>query len=122
VEILSGLFLARDSKKTEGAGWELVKRCPSCAREVADCRCPASPGGPLPPSKQRPKFRLEKRRGKPVTVITHLSLSEADYKKLAGTLKGRLGCGGSAKEGEVELQGDHRETLPTLLRELGFKA
>lgn len=109
-------------KKSEGQGWALVRRCPSCARLETECNCPPSSGGSLPPSKQRPKFRMEKRRGKPVTVITHLTLTEGQLKELAGSLKARLGTGGTAKGGEVELQGDHREALPPLLRELGFKA
>lgn len=65
---------------------------------------------------------MEKRRGKPVTVITHLTLPEASLKDLASKLKGRLGTGGTARDGEVELQGDHREALPPILREFGFKA
>jgi translation initiation factor 1 len=114
--------MAREGKKTGGEGWALVRRCPSCARLETECNCPPSGGGALPPSKQRPKFRLEKRRGKPVTVITHLALSEADFKELAGRLKARLGTGGTSKGGEIELQGDHRDALPGLLREAGFKA
>ena len=75
----------------------------------------------LPASKQRPRFRLEKRRGKPVTIITHLQLSEADLKSLSAKLKTRLGTGGTAKDGEIELQGDHKQVLPALLGELGFR-
>ena len=114
--------MGRGGKKSGGEGWALVRRCPSCARLEPDCNCPPSSGGALPPSKQRPKFRLEKRRGKPVTVITHLTLSDADFKEVAARLKSRLGTGGTAKGGEIELQGDHREALPAILRELGFKA
>jgi translation initiation factor 1 len=64
---------------------------------------------------------MEKRRGKPVTMITHLTLSEADLKELAGRLKAKLGTGGTVKEAEIELQGDHRESLPGILVELGFR-
>ena len=114
--------MVREGKRAGGEGWELVRRCPSCARPESECNCPPSSGGALPPSRQRPKFRMEKRRGKPVTVITHLVLRDSDLKELAGKLKSRLGTGGTAKDGEVELQGDHRDSLPALLREFGFKA
>lgn len=114
--------MAREGKKSQGEGWALVRRCPACGREEAACTCRPAPAEPSPASKQRPKFRMEKRRGKPVTVITHLTLKESELKDLAGRLKARLGTGGTAKDGEIELQGDHREALPALLRELGFKA
>jgi translation initiation factor 1 len=99
----------------------LVERCPTCGREMSDCLCPPRERESLPISKQRPRYRLEKRRGKPVTVITHLQLSEGDLKGLGGKLKARLGTGGTAKDGEIELQGDHRRVLPELLGEFGFK-
>ncbi len=104
-----------------GAGWETVKRCPTCGREERACVCPPRAQASLSPEKQRPKYRFEKRRGKPVTIITHLTLSEADLKALAGRLKNRLGAGGTAKDGEIELQGDHRAALPAILAEMGFR-
>jgi translation initiation factor 1 len=113
--------MAGEGKKTQGEGWSLVRRCPRCGREEEFCACRPVQTAPPPASKQRPKFRLEKRRGKPVTVITHLTLKESELKDLAGKLKGRLGTGGTAKGGEIELQGDHRGTLPAILREFGFK-
>lgn len=110
-----------EGKQTQGEGWSLVRRCPACGREEALCTCRPAQAASPPAFKQRPKFRMEKRRGKPVTVITHLTLKETELKDLAGKLKARLGTGGTAKGGEIELQGDHREALPGLLREFGFK-
>ncbi len=113
--------MAREGKRLGGEGWGVVKRCATCGREESRCTCPPRAVESLPPQKQRPKFRLEKRRGKPVTVITHLTLNESDLKALASQLKNRLGTGGTAKGGEIELQGDHREALAALLSEQGFK-
>ncbi len=113
--------MARDGKRFVGEGWGLVKRCPTCGQEESRCTCPPRAAASLPFEKQRPRFRLEKRRGKPVTVVTHLTLSEADLKALASQLKNRLGTGGTAKDGEVELQGDHREALVPILSQLGFR-
>lgn len=109
----------RLGKKVDGGeGWGVVKRCTQCAQEVSLCRCPKKEA---PSGAQRAKFRFEKRRGKPVTVITHLTLDDADLKALASFLKSRLGAGGTVEEGEVVLQGDRREALPPLLKERGIK-
>ena len=114
--------MTKDKRLSGGPGWALVRRCPSCGREEAECSCRPPTPEAKPPSRQRPRYRIEKRRGKPVTIVTHLTLTEPDLKDLAGRLKARLGTGGTAKGGEIELQGDHREALQSLLREFGFKA
>ena len=113
--------MGREGKRLTGGGWGLVKRCATCGQEESRCTCPPKAVTSLPFEKQRPRFRMEKRRGKPVTVITHLTLSESDLKDLASRLKNRLGTGGTAKDGEIELQGEHREILAALLPQLGFK-
>lgn len=113
--------MAREGKRPGGEGWGLVRRCATCGQEQSRCTCPPKTVTSLPFEKQRPKFRMEKRRGKPVTVITHLTLSEPDLRTLASQIKNRLGTGGTAKDGEIELQGDHREILAPLLVTLGFK-
>ena len=112
--------MSRSKKVQQGEGWALVARCPACDREREACRCGEAASPVRPPGRQHPRFRLEKRRGKPVTVVTHLVLPELELKDLAGRLKRRLGTGGTVSEGEIELQGDHRETLPGILRELGL--
>jgi translation initiation factor 1 len=72
----------------------------------------------------RVKVRRETagRRGKPVTTISNLPLDDAQVKALAGKLKKRCGVGGSAKDGVIELQGDHRETVLDVLRAEGLDA
>ena len=108
----------RDGKRRQGGdGWGLVVRCPVCGRDKEACLCRKAARAVRPPARQHPKFRLEKRRGKPVTVVTHLVLPEASLKELAGRLKKRLGTGGTVARGEIELQGDHREVLPGILAE-----
>ncbi len=67
------------------------------------------------------KIRLEKRKfGKEVTIIEGLDEKEVNLKKLASQLKSRLATGGTAKNGKIELQGDHRAALKEILVELGF--
>jgi translation initiation factor 1 len=85
--------------------------------------------GGLPPElceqlvteQQEIKIRLEKRRfGKEVTIIDGLNEKEVNLKKLASDLKRRLATGGTAKDGRIELQGDHRERVKEILIEMGF--
>jgi translation initiation factor 1 len=61
------------------------------------------------------------RGGGTVIVITGLPLAGADLKRLAGALKKRCGCGGTARDGIIEIQGDHRETLRAELQDRGYR-
>ena len=69
---------------------------------------------------QRLVVRAEKRRwGKMVTVVEGLDRS-LDGRKIAKELKKKLACGGTFKDGRIELQGDHRGKIKGVLVELGF--
>ena len=71
-------------------------------------------------SSQRIKVTTDRKRyGKIVTVITGFD-SEIDVKKIAKALKNELACGGTYKDNVIELQGDHRKKINSLLVELGF--
>jgi len=61
------------------------------------------------------------RKGKGVCLITGLDLDDAELTKLAAELKKKCGCGGAAKEGVIEIQGDKRDELKALLEAKGFK-
>jgi translation initiation factor 1 len=65
--------------------------------------------------------RREKRRGKWVTVIAGLDPG-SDLKGLAKELRAMLGAGGTVAEGEVEIQGDHKERIVELLKSRGYPA
>jgi translation initiation factor 1 len=60
------------------------------------------------------------RRGKTVTTVSGVPLDDADLRELAGRLKKRCGVGGSAKDGVIELQGDHRDVVVEVLRTDGY--
>jgi translation initiation factor 1 len=62
------------------------------------------------------------RKGKTVTTVLNLPLNDNDMRDLAGKLKKRCGVGGSAKDGVIEIQGDHRDTVLSVLRAEGFTA
>jgi translation initiation factor 1 len=75
-----------------------------------------------PASGGRVKVRREVagRRGKAVTTVSNVPLDDAALRELAGRLKKRCGVGGSAKDGVIELQGDHRTVVVELLRAEGY--
>ena len=67
------------------------------------------------------KIRLEKRKfGREVTIIEGIDEKEFNLRKLASTLKSKLATGGTAKNGRIELQGDHRHRVKKILEEMGF--
>lgn len=76
----------------------------------------------LPKNQQRLRVRMEKngRGGKTVTVVAGFIGAESDLKELGKWLKGRLGVGGSAKEGEILVQGDFRQRVIDLLKSDGY--
>ena len=61
------------------------------------------------------------RRGKAVTTVFDLPLSEDGLRELAALLKQRCGTGGSLKDGRIEIQGDQRERVVAELEKLGYK-
>ncbi len=68
----------------------------------------------------RVKREVAGRRGKPVTTIHGVPLDPGALKDLAGELKKRCGSGGSAKNGVIEIQGDHRDTVVAELETRGY--
>jgi translation initiation factor 1 len=85
---------------------------------------PAAPEGlALPPAQQTALIqRASKGRGgKVVTLVKSLHLSPDDYKDLAKHLKQTCGSGGTIKDGVIEIQGDHRETIAVALQHFGYK-
>lgn len=78
----------------------------------------------LPPSKQRLIVGIDRRNrgGKQVTLIKGFIGREEDLKELSRTLKTKLGVGGSAKDGEITVQGDFRDKVVELLQKLGYQA
>ena len=78
--------------------------------------------GDLETSQQVLSLRTESRRyDKPVTIIEGFDLPESEIKSTASELKSSLGTGGTVTEGRIELQGDHRDRVPDLLRDRGFE-
>jgi translation initiation factor 1 len=69
----------------------------------------------------RLRREVKGRGGGTVIVINGIPLSAPEIKDLAGALKKKCGCGGTVKDGVIEIQGDHRDILSTELLARGFK-
>jgi translation initiation factor 1 len=84
----------------------------------ADRNLPAVTGA----TKSGTIVRLDRKRrgGKSVTVIEGLRMSVTESEKLLKQLKARLGTGGTVKDGALEIQGDHCDTVITELTKMGW--
>lgn len=87
--------------------------CPKCGLPKELCTC-----GVRELEVQKIRVLLEQRRfGKKATVIEGVT---ENAKQLASHLKSKLACGGTIKDGRIELQGDHRSMLRELLVKAGY--
>jgi translation initiation factor 1 len=81
------------------------------------------------PVAERPKgdgiVRIQRqtsgRKGKGVCLITGIDASDDEITRLAAELKKKCGCGGSVKDGVIEIQGDKRDLIKSLLEAKGMK-
>lgn len=78
----------------------------------------------LEPSRQKLIVRIDRRcrAGKQVTLIEGFVGSQEDLAALAKTLKVKCGVGGTAKDGEITIQGDLRDKLVSMLTSMGYNA
>ena len=76
----------------------------------------------LPKNQQKMRLNMERagRGGKTVTLVKGFVGSEEDITALSKLLKQKCGVGGSVKDGEIIIQGDHRQRLIEILKKEGF--
>lgn len=89
------------------------------SKPPAAAPAPQAPRGNLPVRVSRER---KGRGGKTVSVITGVAGREADRQALLKLLKSRLGAGGTLEGDALVIQGDHRERIVEILRELGYQA
>jgi translation initiation factor 1 len=94
----------------------MSETCPVCGLPREVCVCEA-----IAKEQQIIRVYVEKRKwSKDVTVIEGISSKDIDLREVASKLKAACACGGTAKNGRIELQGDHRDKVKEFLTELGF--
>ena len=99
---------------------EAGRMCPACRQPVAACTCrtaaPAPPGDGI----VRVSRETKGRGGKAVTLVRGLPLAADDLAALGKRLRNACGAGGTAKDGVLEVQGDHVERVMALLKAEGW--
>jgi translation initiation factor 1 len=94
----------------------MTEICPVCGLPKDICACEE-----ISRQQQRITVRLETRKwGRAITVIEGVDRKSEDLNRLAQKLKASCACGGTAKNGQIILQGDQREKDKDRLTEIGF--
>ncbi len=101
---------------------ELGRTCPKCRQAVADCRCRSGKPAAAGDGNVRVGWQSKGRGGKTVTVVTGLALNADALAALGKRLRAACGAGGTAKDGVLEVQGDHVERVMALLAAEGWVA
>jgi translation initiation factor 1 len=97
---------------------ELGRTCPECRRALADCVCKAKTA-PAGDGAVRVSRQTKGRGGKSVTVIKGLALDSVALALLGKQLRTACGCGGTVKDGVIEVQGDHCDLVMEVLKTQG---
>jgi translation initiation factor 1 len=107
-----------------------VSTCPTCGLPYKNCRCeqgqvPQGPEFTASNKKNDGIVRVQRDRkgrgGKTVTVISGVPAGDVALTALAQQLKKLCGSGGTVKEGNIEIQGDHCDKVQAKLKEMGYK-
>lgn len=113
---------ARKNKLVYSTDWG--KMCPDCGEPIEQCTCRQKKATPRPKGDGvvRVSRQTKGRKGKGVTIITGLSLHEDKLNELAKMLKRKCGSGGTVRDGVIEIQGEHRDTIVAELQKQGYTA
>lgn len=97
------------------------RMCPDCGKPASACSCGKKKAGPPVDGIVRVGRETKGRKGKGVTTISGVPLSEEGVEALAKELKKRCGSGGTVKDAVIEIQGDHRDMVIEELQKKGWK-
>ncbi|NLQ16374.1 stress response translation initiation inhibitor YciH [Marinomonas sp. M1K-6] len=94
--------------------------CPDCEHPTSDCQCQKEQV--IGNGKVLIALETKGRKGKGVTVINGLPITEEALKALGKKLKTQCGTGGAVKDGQIEIQGDQRQKIKELLEKEGYSS
>jgi len=100
---------------------ELGRVCPGCGKAATLCGCSKKGLRPAGDGIVRVQRETKGRGGKTVTVVTGVPGGDEAVRTVAGELKRRCGSGGTLKEGNIEIQGDHRDLVVAELERRGYR-
>ncbi len=105
-------------------GTERTPLCPLCGHALGECVCEASTKDAVATTRSIVRVGRETkgRAGKGVTVISGLVMDDNALQALATDLKKRCGSGGTVRDGCIEIQGEHRDTLIAELSRRGIQS
>ena len=96
------------------------RMCPDCRQPMADCLCKQLKVLPKTDGVVRVSRSTQGRGGKTVTLVKGLPLDEAALAQLGKQLRAACGSGGTAKDGVIEVQGDHVAQVMLALQKLAY--
>ncbi len=101
---------------------EVGRICPGCRQALAACRCKANAKAvPAGDGQVRVSRQTKGRGGKCVTLVAGVALDGLALAALGKQLRSACGCGGTVKDGVIEVQGDHCELVMATLQKLGHQ-
>ena len=124
--------MARDGGDRLVYSSEQGRMCPECGRTEARCRCRGKGARARIKAREQAEAAEKSdgivrvgrstkgRKGKTVSTVTGVPVDADALRSLAGDLKRKCGTGGALKDGVIEIQGDHRDTLVAELEARGF--
>lgn len=100
---------------------ESGRMCPNCGKPIAECICGKKQVQPAGDGVVRVGRESKGRKGKTVTLVSGAPLDDEALHALLSELKRLCGAGGTLKDGVLEIQGDHRDTVVEELKKRGFR-
>ena len=105
--------MGKKEEMRSGSGMEICEKC-GLPKDLCICKEIAKEQQVVRISTARRRF------GKIATIVEGLDSADVDLKELAKELKAKCACGGTVKQGRIELQGDQTKLVRRVLREMGY--
>ena len=96
------------------------RMCPQCRQPLDRCICNKPRAAPAGDGIVRVSRETKGRKGKVVTLVKGLPVDDAELVRIAKQLKVACGSGGTVKDGVIEIQGDHGDTVFAHLQKAGW--